>query len=207
MPDPISWSFSWPYMFGAFIFGYFIGSIATGRIVTLLAKTQDLSKIGSGNVGATNVLRTGRKDLAFITLIGDLFKGFIATYLAYSYYGSDIAVMAAIGVFIGHLYPIWFGFKGGKGVATYIGILLAFSWVCAVIFCLVWLFIAFTTRYSSLSALIGSFFAAISAFLFADKQLAEVISALTLLIWITHWANINRLIKGQESKIGQKNNV
>ncbi len=152
-----------PAYAAAFAFGYLCGSIPFGLILTRLAGTTDIRSIGSGNIGATNVLRTGRRGLAAATLLGDMLKGTLAVLLIYWYFGPefryfarDLAVPAALGAFLGHLFPVWLGFKGGKGVATYIGILLALAWPAAIAFCLIWLAVAAITRYSSLAALVAS---------------------------------------------------
>ncbi|MBN9012019.1 MAG: glycerol-3-phosphate 1-O-acyltransferase PlsY, partial [Rhizobiales bacterium] len=140
----------------AFIVGYLFGSIPFGMILTRLAGTQDLRSIGSGNIGATNVLRTGRKGLAAATLLGDMLKGTVAVIVAGRFGGPEAAMLAALGAFLGHLFPVWLGFKGGKGVATYIGVLLGLYWPAALAFCAAWLAIAWFTRYSSAAALVAS---------------------------------------------------
>ena len=140
----------------AFAIGYLFGSIPFGMILTRMAGTQDLRSIGSGNIGATNVLRTGRKGLAAATLLGDMLKGTAAVVLALLLSGPGAAMAAALGAFLGHLFPVWLKFRGGKGVATYIGVLLGLFWPAALAFCAIWLLVASTTRYSSLSALIAS---------------------------------------------------
>src|SRR5579864_6217584 len=138
----------------AFVLGYLLGSIPFGLVLTRLAGTQDLRTIGSGSIGATNVLRTGRKGLAAATVILDALKGTVAVLVAYHFGGRDLAVPAALGAFLGHLFPVWLKFDGGKGVATFIGLLIALVWQGALVFCLVWLAVAVATRYSSLSALV-----------------------------------------------------
>ena len=142
----------------ALAIGYLLGSIPFGMIVTKLAGTEDLRSIGSGNIGATNVLRTGKKGLAAATLLGDMLKGTAAVIVAGSLWGPNAAMLAGLGAFLGHLFPVWLKFKGGKGIATYIGVLLGLFWPAAAMFGAVWLATAFTTRYSSLSALIAAFF-------------------------------------------------
>src|SRR5262249_27365899 len=139
-----------------FIFGYLAGTMPFGLIITQLAGTADIRAIGSGNIGATNVLRTGRKDLAAATLICDALKGTAAVLVASRFGGHSLAMAAGLGAFLGHLFPVWLKFKGGKGVATFIGLLIAFAWPVALGFCAIWLIVAATTRYSSLSALIAS---------------------------------------------------
>src|SRR3954470_21927570 len=140
----------------ALVIGYLLGSIPFGLILTRLAGTQDLRSIGSGNIGATNVLRTGRKGLAAATLLGDALKGTAAVIIA-GYFGGPYAAMAAgLGAFLGHLFPVWLKFRGGKGVAVYIGILIGLFWPAAIVFCLIWLVLAVALRYSSVSALVAS---------------------------------------------------
>ena len=193
------------------LFGYLLGSIPFGVILARAFGAGDLRKVGSGNIGATNVLRTGRKDLAAGTLVGDLLKGTFAVWIA-GIYGSEAALMAGFGAFIGHCFPVWLKFKGGKGVATYIGILLGFSWILMVVFAIIWLLVALISRYSSLSALIGSIATPMSAYFggailqlsFSNVQLAELLAILTIILWIRHRENIKRLLSGNESKIGNK---
>ncbi len=204
MIDPISWGYAWPYLTAALFFGYLLGSFPTGVVLTKIAGTGNLRDIGSGNIGATNVLRTGRKDLAALTLIGDGFKGFLAVTLAYHFYGIDIAVCAALGAFLGHLFPIWLKFKGGKGVATFLGIVLAFSWQSGVAFIVTWILMAFLFRYSSLSALIASVMTVVCAYFVTDTQYTQLFALLTLLLWFMHRENIKRLLSATESKIGKK---
>src|ERR1700733_1422866 len=144
------------FLIVAFIIGYLFGSIPFGLILTRFAGTQDLRSIGSGSIGTTNVLRTGRKDLAAATLIGDMLKGTIAVIIAAYFGGPDAAMLAALGAFLGHLFPVWLRFKGGKGVAVYIGILIGLFWPAAVLFCALWIVTAAISRYSSLSALVAS---------------------------------------------------
>jgi glycerol-3-phosphate acyltransferase PlsY len=188
----------------AFILGYLLGSIPFGLILTRLAGTPDLRSIGSGNIGATNVLRTGRKGLAAATLICDMLKGTAAVLIAGYYGGPDAAMLAALGAFLGHLFPVWLGFKGGKGVAVYIGVLIGLFWPAAVLFCLLWIAIAATTRYSSLSALVASVVTPIFLWWLGHITLASLFAALTLLLFYMHRANIARLLAGTEGRIGQK---
>jgi acyl phosphate:glycerol-3-phosphate acyltransferase len=193
-----------PSCAAAFVFGYLCGSIPFGIVLTRLAGGPDLRSVGSGNIGATNVLRTGRKGLAAVTLIGDMLKGTVAVLVARYGLGHDVAIVAAVGAFLGHLFPVWLRFRGGKGVATYIGVLLGIAWPAAIAFCLVWLAIAAATRYSSLAALIAS--AAAPAFLWWRGEVAEakVFLLLSALLWIMHRANIARLVGGTEGKIGAR---
>ena len=188
----------------AFVIGYLLGSIPFGLILTKLAGTQDLRSIGSGNIGATNVLRTGKKGLAAATLLGDLLKGTAAVVIAGSLWGPNAAMLAGLGAFLGHLFPLWLKFKGGKGVATYIGVLLGLFWPAAAIFGAIWIATALTTRYSSLSALIAGLLTPIFLWFFGHPALASLFAVLTLLLFWTHRENIKRLQAGTEGKIGQK---
>ena len=203
MIEPIDWSLV-AHFLGALGFGYLCGSIPFGILLTRLAGTADLRSIGSGNIGATNVLRTGRKGLAAATLLGDMLKGTVAVLLAALFLGRAPAIAAAVGAFLGHLFPIWLHFRGGKGVATYIGILLGLAWPAAIFFCAIWLATAAVTRYSSLAALVAS--AATPAFLWwrGDVPEALVFLALSVLLWIRHRTNIARLLAGAEGKIGRR---
>lgn len=205
MPDPISWELAWPFYLGALIFGYLLGSVPFGLVLTKAAGLGDIRKIGSGNIGTTNVLRTGNKQLAAATLLGDGLKGTLAVALAGGLYGTDMAVIAGVGAFLGHLFPVWLKFRGGKGVATYLGILLALSWPMFLIAALVWIAMAALLRYSSLSALTMSFLTPVLLyFIFQQAQFAEMFLLLSILLWAKHHENIARLLKGQESKIGSK---
>jgi glycerol-3-phosphate acyltransferase PlsY len=188
----------------AFILGYLLGSIPFGLILTKLAGTQDVRSIGSGNIGATNVLRTGRKGLAAATLVCDILKGTLAVIFAGSYAGPDAAMLAALGAFLGHLFPVWLKFKGGKGVAVYIGVLIGLFWPAAIVFCAVWISTAFTSRYSSLSALVASFVTPIFLWWFGHPALASLFALMTLLLFYTHRENIKRLQAGTEGRIGEK---
>jgi glycerol-3-phosphate acyltransferase PlsY len=200
-----------PAYAAALAFGYLCGSIPFGLILTRLAGTADIRSIGSGNIGATNVLRTGRRGLAAATLLGDMLKGTLAVLLIYWYFGPefqyfarDLAIPAALGAFLGHLFPVWLGFKGGKGVATYIGILLALAWPAAIAFCLIWLAVAAITRYSSLAALVGSAATPLLLWAIGHSGDAVLFTLLTALLWIMHRANITRLIEGTEHRMGAK---
>jgi glycerol-3-phosphate acyltransferase PlsY len=188
----------------ALAIGYLFGSIPFGMILTKIAGTQDLRSIGSGNIGATNVLRTGRKGLAAATLIRDMLKGTAAVLVAGLLWGPAAAIAAALGAFLGHLFPVWLKFHGGKGVATYIGVLLGLFWPAALAFCAIWLLVAFTTRYSSLSALIASAATPLLLWGLGHLQFALLFAVLTLLLWFTHRENIRRLLAGSEGKIGAK---
>ena len=188
----------------AFIIGYLFGSIPFGLVLTRLAGTPDLRSIGSGNIGATNVLRTGRKGLAAATLLFDALKGTAAVIIAGSAGGPNAAMLAALGAFLGHLFPVWLKFRGGKGVAVYIGVLIGLFWPAAVVFCVIWLTTALVTRYSSLSALVASFVTPLFLWWFGHAALASLFTVLTLLLFFMHRENIKRLQAGTEGKIGGK---
>jgi glycerol-3-phosphate acyltransferase PlsY len=190
--------------FAALTTGYLLGSIPFGLLLTRFAGTADLRSIGSGSIGATNVLRTGNKGLAAATLIGDMLKGTVAVLIAGYFGGPDAALLAALAAFLGHLFPVWLNFKGGKGVATYIGVLLGLFWPAAVVFCVLWLATAATSRYSSLSALVASFITPIFLWWFGHAALASLFAVLTLLLFYAHRENIKRLQAGTEGRIGEK---
>jgi glycerol-3-phosphate acyltransferase PlsY len=187
----------------ALMLGYLLGSIPFGLILTRMAGTQDLRTVGSGNIGATNVLRTGRKGLAAATLLGDMLKGTLAVMIARSIGGPNAAMIAALGAFLGHLFPVWLNFRGGKGVAVYIGVLLGLLPAAALMFGAIWLTTAFTTRYSSLSALVASFVTPIFLWAFGHLELAALFAVLTLLLFYMHRENIKRLQAGTEGRIGE----
>jgi len=187
----------------ALIFGYLCGSIPFGVLLTRLAGAPDLRNVGSGNIGATNVLRTGRKLLAAATLAGDTLKGTAAVAVTGFIFGRDAALYAALGALLGHLFPVWLNFKGGKGVATYVGLLLGLAvWLALTAFCLIWVAIAAASRYSSLAALTAT--AATPAVLWWNGNVAEakLFLLLSALVWLMHRANIARLINGMENPIG-----
>lgn len=186
--------------------GYLLGSIPFGLVICRLAGLGDIRDIGSGNIGATNVLRTGRKGLAAATFLGDALKGTVAILLARWLAGDVAAMAAAVGAFLGHVFPVWLGFKGGKGVATYIGILLGLNWPSAFAFGAVWLAMAFTFRISSLSALTASVVVPVGLWLsgMVSTAMALVLAALAALVWYRHAENIRRLLAGTEPRIGKK---
>lgn len=203
MPDPISWSLALPYYSAALLFGYFCGSVPFGLLFTKYAGLGDVRSIGSGSIGATNVLRTGNKKLAALTLLADFAKGLVPALLAQRW-GPDIAVIAALGAVLGHIFPLWLKFKGGKGVATYIGVLAGLFWPVALIFCATWLSVAALSRISSIAALVA--IAATPAWLFFyfdEWQLSELFILLGIIVYIAHHQNIVRIVTGKETKIGQ----
>lgn len=188
---------------GAALFGYLLGSIPFGLVLTRLAGLGDVRSIGSGNIGATNVLRTGNKTLAAATLLGDMLKGTAAAAIAANW-GIEYAAAAGFGAFIGHLFPIWLNLKGGKGVATYLGVLLAFSWKAALAFAAIWLAVAYLSRYSSLSALVAAILTPVILYLLGLPDIAGLFAVMTALVLWKHKDNIQRLKMGTESKIGAK---
>ncbi len=187
----------------ALAFGYVLGSVPFGLVLTKLAGTADLRGVGSGNIGATNVLRTGRKDLAAATLLLDALKGTLAVVVA-GQFSREAAIIAGLGAFLGHLYPVWLRFKGGKGVATFLGCLLGLYWPAALVFVAAWLATAAITRYSSAGALVASLAVPVALLLFGVRDAAELFVALAILLWFRHGENIRRLLNGTEGKIGQK---
>jgi glycerol-3-phosphate acyltransferase PlsY len=202
MPVSMNWALDAPYFMAALVFGYLLGSIPFGVLITRFAGLGDVRSIGSGNIGATNVLRTGRKGLAAATLLGDALKGTVAVVIAWRW-GPNLAILAALGAFIGHLFPVWLSFKGGKGVATYLGCLLGLSPLAALGFAAVWLLVAVATRYSSLSALIAGTATPVILWLLGERQMAELFVLLTAVLLWTHRHNIARLRAGTEGRIGQ----
>ena len=187
----------------ALIVGYALGSIPFGLVLGKLAGT-DVRTIGSGNIGATNVLRTGRKGLALATLLGDMFKGTAAVLLMRHFGGNDLGLIAGLAAVLGHVFPVWLKFKGGKGVATYIGVLIGVSWPIAAAFGAIWGAVAAVTRYSSLSGLTASAATPILLWYFTGDRPALLFAVLTALVWIMHRGNIARLLAGTEPKIGKK---
>lgn len=194
------------HIFYALIGGYVLGSIPFGFLIARVTGQGDIRQIGSGNIGATNVLRTGRKDLAFITLLLDGAKAGIAAFLFNKYFGMPIGLFAGAAALIGHCFPIWLKFKGGKGVATFFGILFATSWPTALCAAIIWLASAFLTRMSSLSALLAALLTPFIALILGQKAIAIMAAVLAIIIFIRHAENIGRIRAGTESKIGQKNN-
>ncbi len=190
-------------LLGPFLLGYLLGSIPFGLLLTRAAGLGDIRKVGSGNIGATNVLRTGRKGLAAATLLLDALKG-VAAVLIVVYISQLAAVGAAAGAVLGHMFPVWLRFKGGKGVATTLGIMWGLSWPVGAIACAAWLLFAAAFRYSSLAALLSVVVAAIAAWFLASSYAATLLTLLVPLVWVRHHENIARLLKGTEPKIGQR---
>lgn len=201
--DMTSWPAALPYLLVALAIGYLFGSFPSGLVITRLVGLGDVRRIGSGNIGATNVLRTGRKGLAALTLLIDALKGTAVVLLA-GRYGQEYAAVAGLGAFLGHLFPVWLGFKGGKGVATYLGVLLALAWPGALVFAVVWLLVAFISRYSSLAALMAAVCVPIALYVMGYTPVALLFLLMSVLVFFSHRANIGRLIQGSESRIGAK---
>jgi glycerol-3-phosphate acyltransferase PlsY len=186
------------------VVGYLLGSIPFGILIARVMGLGNLRSIGSGNIGATNVLRTGNKKAAFLTLVFDGGKGAVAVFIAQRLADADAVQIAAFAAFLGHCFPVWLGFKGGKGVATFLGVLLALAWPIGVACCATWLAVAVALRISSLSALVAAASSVVWAFVFGVPQFVMLFAALVVLIFYRHSANIARLIAGTEPKIGQK---
>ena len=187
----------------ALIFGYLLGSIPFGLLLTRAAGLGDVRQIGSGNIGATNVLRTGSKKLAAATLVLDALKGTTAVLIA-GHFAPELSLAAGFGALLGHLFPVWLGFKGGKGVATYLGVLLGLAWQGALVFAIVWLAMAFLFRYSSLAALTAAVAVPIALFFLSTPQIAGLFAVMSLIVIARHHENISRLLAGTEGKIGGK---
>jgi glycerol-3-phosphate acyltransferase PlsY len=186
------------------LLGYLLGSIPFGLLLTKMAGLGDLRSIGSGNIGATNVLRTGNKKLAAATLLLDALKATAAALIAQAVIGHNAGLLVGFAAFIGHLFPVWLGFKGGKGVATYIGTLLGVAPLMVLVFAVAWLSVAFITRYSSLSALVATLVIPVVLWILGVEEAALVTAVMTVITYWRHKANIERLISGTEGKIGQK---
>lgn len=195
------WEFLWPLAAG-FALAFLIGSIPFGLLLTRLAGLGDIRQIGSGNIGATNVLRTGRKSLAAATLVLDLAKGAAAVLLGWRYGGPDLAVLAAYGAILGHCFPPWLAFKGGKGVATFLGVATGLAWPVGLVCAAAWIAAAALTRISSVAGLVCVAAAPIASIWLADQQIVEATGAMAALVWARHWRNILRLVNGEEPRIG-----
>ncbi|MFD1327057.1 glycerol-3-phosphate 1-O-acyltransferase PlsY [Mycoplana ramosa] len=203
MSDLFTWQLAPLPTLLSLAFGYLLGSIPFGLILTRMAGLGDVRKIGSGNIGATNVLRTGNKKLAAATLLLDALKGTAATAIA-SRFGLEAGLAAGFAAFIGHLFPVWLGFRGGKGVATYLGVLLGLAPIVLAVFAAIWLIVAYFSRYSSLSALVATAATPVVLWFSGNEKVAALFAVLTAITWWKHRANIGRLMSGTESKIGDK---
>lgn len=194
----------WPWLLGILIAAYLLGSIPFGIVVARVMGLGNLREIGSGNIGATNVLRTGSKPAALATLLLDAGKGVVPVLLARAYLGEDAAQVAALGAFLGHIFPIYLWFKGGKGMAVFLGIMLALNFWVGLACCATWLLTAVIFRFSSLAALISAASAPIWLYVFGMPAAVWLGVILAALVWIRHHANIKRLLNRAEPKIGQK---
>lgn len=195
-----------PLLVAAFCLGYLSGSIPFGLIITRFAGLGDIRNIGSGNIGATNVLRTGNKLVAALVLMSDFLKGAIPVWAAMEF-GLAVGLLAGLGAFLGHLFPVWLRFKGGKGIATYIGVLMALFPLGVLIFAIVWLSVAFIFRYSSLAAICATLIVPMGIYMFGSAEIALFFAILSIVAIIKHNENVKRLLSGSESKIGQKKNA
>jgi acyl-phosphate glycerol 3-phosphate acyltransferase len=200
----LNWQITLPVAAGALILGYLLGSIPFGLILTRSAGLGDIRSIGSGNIGATNVLRTGNKKLAAATLLLDALKATAAALIGWYLFGKEAGLLAGFAAFLGHLFPVWLGFKGGKGVATYIGTLLGVAPLMVLVFAVIWLLVAKISKYSSLSALVATLLIPVVLWFMDQPKVALVMALMTVISWWKHEANIKRLMAGTESKIGQK---
>ena len=203
MSDIFTWQADGLATLAALVFGYLLGSIPFGLILTRFAGLGDVRKIGSGNIGATNVLRTGNKKLAAATLLLDALKGTAAAAIA-AHVAPDLGIAAGFAAFLGHLFPVWLGFRGGKGVATYVGVLLGLAPVMVAVFAVIWIGVARLSRYSSLSALVATIASPVVLWFLGHEKVALLFAVLTLITWWKHRANIARLLAGTESRIGDK---
>lgn len=195
---------SWPPLAVAALLGYLLGSIPFGLLLTSAAGLGDIRNIGSGNIGATNVLRTGNKKLAAATLLLDAAKGIVAVLIVRVWLGETPAMVAGLAAFLGHIYPVWLGFKGGKGVATYLGVLIALAWQLGLLFAAVWLTMAKVGKISSLAAIVATIVVPIAAWIWGERTLAITVTLMSVVVLIKHRANIERLMAGEEPRIGSK---
>jgi glycerol-3-phosphate acyltransferase PlsY len=202
--DLLTWQITLPIAAGALVLGYLLGSIPFGLLLTRAAGLGDIRSIGSGNIGATNVLRTGNKKLAAATLLLDALKATAAALIGWYAFGPEAGLLSGFAAFMGHLYPVWLGFKGGKGVATYIGTLLGVAPLMVLVFAAVWLSVAKLSKYSSLAALVATLVIPVVLWFIQEPKIAAVMALMTIISFIKHKTNIERLIAGTESKIGQK---
>ncbi|MBA3516547.1 MAG: glycerol-3-phosphate 1-O-acyltransferase PlsY [Rhizobiales bacterium] len=202
MPEPDSLETAWRLWLASVLLGYLLGSIPFGLLLTRMVGLGDIRNVGSGNIGATNVLRTGRKGLAAATLILDALKGTAAVLIA-ARWGPTAALAAGFAAFLGHCFPVWLRFKGGKGVATFLGILLGLHWPTMILTAVIWIGTAALTRYSSLSALIAAAAAPVVLLLFGRTNTALLVAILAVIVWARHKDNLKRLMAGEEARIGR----
>ena len=204
MPDWKLVVYGWQTFLLAAIVAYLVGAVPWGLMLTAIAGKGDIRKIGSGNIGATNVLRTGSKGLAALTLLLDAGKGAVVVLACRHFLGPDVTYITAIAVVLGHLFPAWLKFRGGKGVATTLGVLVALSWPVGLLTVATWLGVGFVTRYSSLAALTAMAIAPVFGWLLAEPRVGGIALILAVLVWLKHAANIRRLLAGTDSKIRLK---
>ena len=204
MSELLDWQIGGDVAIASVVLGYLLGSIPFGLILTRIAGLGDIRSIGSGNIGATNVLRTGNRKLAAATLLLDALKATAAALAGHYIAGPEAGLLAGFAAFLGHLFPAWLGFKGGKGVATYIGMLLGVAPLWALAFAAIWLCVALVSKYSSLSALVATLVIPVALWIVGSEKIAFVMAVMTVISWMKHEANIKRLIAGTEGKIGQK---
>ena len=204
LPSVMGWDRAWPYLLGSLAIGYVFGSIPFGLLITKVMNLGDLRSIGSGNIGATNVLRTGNKAAAAGTLAFDMAKGWAAVVLLTAMWGELPGQIAGLGAFLGHCFPVWLRFQGGKGVATFLGVVIGLSPLAGLGCCLAWIIGAFLTRISSAAALLMSLAAPILMWIMADKGAIWVVAPMIILLWLRHHENIGRLAKGEEPRIGRR---
>jgi glycerol-3-phosphate acyltransferase PlsY len=204
LSELFNWQITLPIAIAVLVFGYLLGSIPFGLILTRAAGLGDIRSIGSGNIGATNVLRTGNKKLAAATLLLDALKATAAAVIGWYFFGEEAGLLAGFAAFLGHLFPVWLGFKGGKGVATYIGTLLGVAPMMVLVFAAIWLATAKLSKYSSLSALVATLVIPVVLSFIDEPKIALIMAIMTIISWWKHETNIKRLIAGTESKIGQK---
>jgi glycerol-3-phosphate acyltransferase PlsY len=202
--NTVDWADAWPYFAGVLLFGYLLGSIPFGLLITLLTGGGDIRKVGSGNIGATNVLRTGNRWAAVATLICDAGKGALAVLLVRAHYNDSMAVFAGLGAFLGHLFPVWLGFKGGKGVATFLGVTLALAWPVGLFAAATWIAAAAIWRISSLSALVAAALTPVAMMLLGNPLYALLTFVMAVLIFVMHRENIARILAGREPRIGAR---
>lgn len=204
MSELLDWQIGGDVAIASVVLGYLLGSIPFGLILTRIAGLGDIRSIGSGNIGATNVLRTGNRKLAAATLLLDALKATAAALAGHYIAGPEAGLLAGFAAFLGHLFPAWLGFKGGKGVATYIGMLLGVAPLWALAFAAIWLCVALVSKYSSLSALVATLVIPVALWIVGSEKIAFIMAIMTVISWMKHEANIKRLIAGTEGKIGQK---
>lgn len=201
IPDWKNLVYGWQVFLPPIVLAYLVGSIPFGLIITRLAGVGDIRQMGSGNIGATNVLRFGGKGAGALTLLLDASKGFLAAWLPFYFLGPDVAFFSAIAVVLGHMFPPWLKFRGGKGVATFLGVMLGLSWQTGLAAIAAWLIVALAFRYSSLAALVAVALTPVFGWFLGSPQVSSIAIILAVLVWIKHASNIRRLFSGKEGRI------